>query len=63
MSRSAEEAKQWIRSQDKTMSQWARENGYLLHEVRRVLSGESKCLYGRGREIAKKLGMQVPDSE
>lgn len=62
MSRTAQEAKQWVRNQDKTMTQWARENSYSLHEVQRVLSGESKCLYGRGREIAKKLGMQVPDA-
>jgi gp16 family phage-associated protein len=64
MSRTPQEAKDWLKHELRTpISWWARQNGYTYYAVNRVLNGESKCLYGEGREIAKKLGMKVPDVE
>lgn len=41
-----------------TFSGWARTNGYRPQEVIRVLNGFSKASYGKGHEIAKKLGLK-----
>lgn len=57
--RTREEAKQWLKDQNKTAAQWARENGFNSVDVSRVLNGQSKCLYGQGREIAVKLNIQL----
>ena len=61
MYKTPEQVRQWLRSQDKTISDWSRENGYTVGDVLRVLSGQSKLQRGRGREIARKLGMAVPE--
>lgn len=58
--RTRQQAREWLREQNLTISEWARQNGYTTLEVSRVLSGESKCLYGRGREVAIKLNIEVP---
>jgi putative phage-related DNA-binding protein len=57
--RTRAEAKQWFRDQNLTVSDWARANGYNSVEVYRVLNGQSKCLYGRGKEIARKLNIEL----
>lgn len=57
--RTREEAKQWLKDQNITQAQWGRENGYTSAEVGRVLNGKSKCSYGREREIAIKLNIQL----
>lgn len=57
--RTREEAKRWLSEQNITVAQWARDNGYTNIEVYRVLNGQSKCLYGRGKEIARKLDIQL----
>lgn len=57
--RNREEAKRWLSEQNITVAQWARDNGYTNIEVYRVLNGQSKCLYGRGKEIARKLNIQL----
>lgn len=61
----AEEAKRHITSRGVTISQWARDNGYTPREVSLVLNGQIKGLYGKGFEIAVKLGMRPapPSSE
>lgn len=41
------------------ISQWARENGYNLNKVYRVLSGIEKGYYGKAHEIAVKLGIKA----
>lgn len=57
--RTREEVKKWLSEQNITVSQWARENGYNNIDVYRVLNGQAKCLYGRGKEIARKLNIQL----
>jgi gp16 family phage-associated protein len=41
-----------------TVTQWAEQNGYGRHYVYLVLNGQVKALYGKGHEIAVKLGMK-----
>lgn len=41
------------------ISQWARENGYPINKVYRVLSGIEKGYYGKAHEIAVKLGLKT----
>ena len=57
--RTRAEAKQWFRDQNLTVSDWARANGCTSTEVYRVLNGQSKCLYGRVKEIARKLNIEL----
>jgi len=52
-----------LRSQGKTLTQWAAERGYRRQEVYRVMGGQSKALFGLGHEIAVALGLKVPDAE
>jgi len=42
-----------------TISQWARDNGYTPRQVSLVLNGQIKGRYGKGHEIAKKLGLKL----
>ncbi|STZ08578.1 phage-associated protein, BcepMu gp16 family [Moraxella caprae] len=49
--------KQRLYAQGITVKQWAVNHGFSAHEVYKVLSGERKGLYGRGFEIAQKLGI------
>ncbi len=60
-SRTPEQAKQWLFEQGYTLTGWARANGFQYQNLYRVLSGESKMLYGESREIAKKLNIKVPE--
>lgn len=55
------EARNWLKSQNITQAQWARDNGYTSSEVSRVLTGKSKLSYGREREIAIKLNIKLDD--
>lgn len=41
-----------------TISDWARRNGYKPRDVSLVLNGQIKGRYGRGHEIAVKLGLK-----
>lgn len=59
--RTREEIRKWFKDQNITQAQWARENGYTGQEVNTVLTGRAKCQYGRTREIAIKLNMQLDD--
>lgn len=49
-----------FRQRGMPISQWARENGYDLNKVYRVLSGIEKGYYGKAHEIAVKLGLKEP---
>lgn len=42
----------------KTLADWARENGYKPRDVYLVVGGQNKAKYGRGFEIARKLGLK-----
>jgi len=50
--------KEALAKRGKTITEWAKENGYTREEVYRVLNGQSKARYGKGHEIAKKLGLK-----
>ena len=47
-----------FRERGMTFSQWARDNGYRVNQVLRVLNGFDKGHYGKAHEIAVKLGMK-----
>ena len=53
-----EQLKAKFHREGKTFTGWARDNGYRIHAVYLVLNGQSKCLHGKGHEIAVKLGLK-----
>ena len=53
-----EQLKAQFNREGKTFTGWARDNGYRVHAVYLVLNGQSKCLHGKGHEIAVKLGLK-----
>lgn len=55
-----EQVKHRFRARGQTFSQWARENGYPVNKVLRVLNGIEKGHYGKAHEIAVKLGLKAP---
>ncbi len=57
--RTREEVKAWLKELNITQTEWGRRNGYSSNEISRVLSGKSKLNYGREREIALKLNIQI----
>ncbi|EJI5073121.1 DNA-binding protein [Salmonella enterica] len=54
----AEQVKTLLRQQGKTITEWANEHGYTRNDVYRVLNGQVKANYGKGHEIAVKLGLK-----
>lgn len=58
--RTPAEAKTWLRNQGYTYASWAKANGFDKDNVRKVLDGKSKMIYGEGRQIAIKLNIAVP---
>lgn len=58
-----DQVRERLRSQGKTMSQWAREHDFRLQAVYRVMGGQDKARYGKSHEIAVALGLKVPDEE
>ncbi|STZ76083.1 phage-associated protein, BcepMu gp16 family [Bergeriella denitrificans] len=58
MALSVEKLKENFAKNGKTLAQWARENGYQPREVYLVIGGQNKAKYGRGFEIARKLGLK-----
>lgn len=54
----AEQVKSLLRQQGKTITEWANEHGYTRNDVYRVLNGQVKANYGKGHEIAVKLGLK-----
>ena len=55
-----DQIQQRFRQRGETFSQWARDNGYPVNKVLRVLNGFEKGHYGKAHEIAVKLGLK-PD--
>lgn len=53
-----EQVKAKFQREGKTFTEWARENGYRLNHVYLVLNGGVKAKYGKGHEIAVKLGLK-----
>ncbi|WP_301668475.1 DNA-binding protein [Neisseria basseii] len=53
-----EKLKENFKKEGKTLASWARENGYQPREVYLVVGGQNKAKYGKGFEIARKLGLK-----
>lgn len=51
----ADDIKHRLHLQNKTLKQWAAENGYPYHTVSNVIRGVNKATFGKGREAAEKL--------
>ena len=45
-----------------TFTQWAKDNGYRVNEVYRVLNGQAKAKYGNAHTIAVKLGLKASEA-
>ncbi|CRZ20616.1 DNA-binding protein [Kingella kingae] len=58
MALTPEQVKKNFKQKGITFSGWAREHGYRPQEVIRVVNGFSKASYGKGHEIAVKLGLK-----
>lgn len=58
MALTVEKIKENLEKQGKTLAQWARENGYSPRDVYLVIGGQNKAKYGKGHEIAVKLGLK-----
>lgn len=54
-----EEVKAEFLAQGLTISDWARNNGYKPRDVSLVLNGQIKGRYGKGHDIAVKLGLKI----
>lgn len=58
MALTIEKLKENFSKDGKTLAQWARENGYQPRQVYLVIGGQNKARYGKGFEIARKLGLK-----
>ncbi|HEY9925439.1 TPA: DNA-binding protein [Neisseria meningitidis] len=54
----ADELKENFAKNGQTLAQWARENSFKPRDVYLVIGGQRKGNYGKGHEIAKKLGLK-----
>lgn len=54
----ADELKENFAKNGQTLAQWARENGFKPRDVYLVVGGQRKGNYGKGHEIAVKLGLK-----
>ena len=54
----AEHIKEQFRTRGETFTDWAKKNGFELYLVYRVLNGQCKARFGKGHEIAVKLGLK-----
>ena len=57
-----EEVKAQFQQRGLTFTQWAKDNGYRLNEVYRVLNGQAKARYGNAHAIAVKLGLKSSEA-
>lgn len=53
--------KAWLRSQGKTIRQWAAENGFPVNAVYRALNGVEKGYYGQSYAILNTAGIKRND--
>jgi len=58
-----EQVKAKFRANGITTTQWAKDNGFPLYAVYRVLNGQEKGLYGQSHRIAVKLGLKPQSAE
>ncbi|OOG96844.1 hypothetical protein B1A90_04360 [Neisseria meningitidis] len=58
MAITVEKLKENFAKNGQTLAQWARENGFKPRDVYLVVGGQRKGNYGKGHEIAKKLGLK-----
>ena len=58
-----EQIKAKFRANGITTTQWAKDNGFPLYAVYRVLNGQEKGLYGQSHQIAVKLGLKKPATQ
>lgn len=57
--RTPNDVKHWLHiEQNTTVKAWAQKNGYSYHNVAAVMCGRNKAAFGKGREIAVKLGLK-----
>lgn len=54
----AEQVKHQLHLQGSSLKKWALEHGYKPQDVWNVVQGRNKATFGRGYEIAVKLGMR-----
>lgn len=54
----AQQVKDKFKQQGLTFTAWAKQHGYRVNDVYRVLNGQVKANYGKGHEIAVKLGLK-----
>lgn len=59
------QVREHFRLQGKTLTQWAKEQGFPRQAVYRVMAGQDKAYFGRAHEIAVALGLKpsTPDGE
>ncbi|MDR3087974.1 MAG: DNA-binding protein [Azoarcus sp.] len=53
-----EQVKAKFQAEGRSIASWAEENGYPRIEVYYILNGQRKGKWGRGHEIAVKLGIK-----
>lgn len=56
----ANQARELFKSQGISVAAWAREHGFPIGLVYRILRGEAKCLRGTSHAIAVALGLKAP---
>lgn len=59
----AQSFKSRLRSQGKTIRQWAKENGFPPESVYRVLNGVDKANFGRAHDIAVAAGIKSVEAD
>lgn len=58
-----EQVRQQMRERGMPIARWAREHGFRLQAVYRVMGGQDKGYFGKAYEIAVALGLKVPPAE
>lgn len=61
--RTPQEAKAWLKEQGFSIAGWSKANGFSAENVRQVLNGKNKMLYGESRKIGKALKLELPEIE
>lgn len=58
-----EQVRERMRARGMTVSRWAREHGYPLQAVYRVMGGQSKGYFGQAYDIAVALGLKLAPAD
>lgn len=53
-----EQLKSKFAQEGRTFSDWAKQNGFARRDVYLVLNGQNKARWGKGHDIAVKLGLK-----